>query len=587
MKSAELERTHQRLVVFGLPALLVVAGAAIALRPFDDVASVARAAGAGLVLLGLDFLVRAIESPRHRLILLANAAAWAGIGFGAVVWPDPTVRGLTIGVGVALVATGLLEIVDASRRDRGARLFPLLGGATSILFGVTALVWPTATTLVLSVVVGVRLIVAAAAGSFRRGAGHGDVSPSRWWFGARTTLGALGLLVALVTAGVSISIHRSQPDEPGDFYTAPEVLPGPPGTVIRAEVVLPFLDGAVAHRILYVTSGRDGRPTTSSGLVIVPEGPVPDGGRPVMAFTHGTVGIARRCALSLLPGDVYGPAIPGIREFLDAGFVVAATDYAGLGSEATTGYLVGASQAYSALDSVRAAIAMPETGAGSRFATFGESQGGQAALFTGQLAAGYAPELDLVGVAAAAPATDLTALFAENVGTTFGDVLAAYALKSWQEYYGITLDGIVSDQALPVIDRIADQCIQNERQMLAVVPEAELLKIRFLEMPPWEVEPWSTILAENTPGGTTIDAPVLIAQGAADPLVVPAVQRAFVDGWCARGQDVEYRIYDGVGHLDAGHASAGDVATWLQLLLDGDDGNDVSPTCRAARSGSD
>jgi len=441
---------------------------------------------------------------------------------------------------------------------------------------VAALAWPTVTTLVLSVVTGARLIVAAAARLFRGRGGEDERSPSGWWLGARGALGAVGLVIALASAGVSIVVNRAQPDDPGDFYSAPDVLPGPPGTVIRTELVSPFLDGAVAHRVLYVTSGSTGEPITSSGLVIVPEGPVPEGGRPVMAFTHGTVGIARKCALSLLPGDVYGPSIPGIRDFLDAGFVVAATDYAGLGSEATTGYLVGTSQAYSALDNVRAAISMPDTGAGARFATFGESQGGQAALFTGQLAADYAPELELVGVAAAAPATNLTALFEENVGTTFGDVLAAYALASWRDFYGIELDDVVSDQALPVIERIADQCLQNEAQMLAVVPEAELLKIQFLRTPPWDVEPWSTILAENTPGATNIDAPVLIAQGAADPLVLPAVQGAFVEEWCGRGQSLEYRIYDGVGHLDAGRASAADVATWLRQLIDG---SEPTPTC--------
>ncbi len=564
-----------RTVHWGLPAVLAAVGLLVMLRPSDDTATVARLIGVGLIVLGVDFVVRAMSSMSRRIILFVNAAAWAGIGLGAIVWPDPTVRGLAIAVGVGLVSTGVLEVIDALGRDRG-RALQLLGGVSSVLFGVTALSWPTVTTLVLAIVSGARLVVAAVTRVLRGSDGDTDVVPSGWRLGLRAGLGVLGVGVALVGAGVSIVVNRAQPDDPGSFYSAPDVLPGPPGTIIRSEVVSPFLDGAVAHRVLYVTSGRDGEPITSSGLVIAPDGPIPYGGRPVMALTHGTVGIARRCALSALPGDVYGPAIPGLREFLDAGFVVAATDYAGLGSEATTGYLVGTSQAYSALDSVRAAISMPETGAGSRFATFGESQGGQAALFTGQLAADYAPELDLVGVAAAAPATNLVALFEENVGTTFGDVLAAYALASWRDFYDIELEDIVDDQALPVIERIADRCLQNEAQMLSVVPEAELLKIRFLANPPWEIEPWSTILAENTPGQTNIDAPVLITQGSVDPLVLPEVQATFVDDWCRRGQDLEYRIYEGVGHLDAGLATGPDVAAWLEGLLDGDDSE---PTC--------
>jgi predicted alpha/beta hydrolase len=294
----------------------------------------------------------------------------------------------------------------------------------------------------------------------------------------------------------------------------------------------------------------------------------------VLAFTHGTVGIDRRCVLSSRPQ--YPANIPGIRAFLDAGFVVAATDYAGLGTDETTGYLVGSSQAYSTLDAVRAAVAMPEAAAAPRFVSFGESQGGHASLFTGQFAASYAPELEVAGVAAAAPATDLTELFRANLGTTFGGVLASYALASWRDVYGVDLDDIADPQAIPVIDRIADLCIQTEAQILSVVPEAELLKLRFLDRLPWETEPWATILADNTPGGSLVDAPVFVAQGADDPLVVPEVQQAFVDGWCARGQSIEYRVYDGVGHLDAGRASADDVVAWAVARLDGDP---WVPTC--------
>ena len=458
-------------------------GLVLIIRPLDGTDAAARLIGAGVMLLGIDFVLDAVSSPR-RIPSGFNGVVWIGIGFGAIVWPDPTIRGLAIVVGVGLVATGIVEIASAIVRAGPGRGFLVLGGVSSTLFGVAALAWPTITVLVLSIVTGARLVVAGVLGWIRRrDAVVGDDDPATslvgWRRGARYAVGVIGVAVGVIAVVVSVAVNRAQPDGPGAFYSAPEVLPGPPGTLIRSEIVSPFLDGAIAHRVLYVTSGSDGQPITSSGLVIVPTGPVPTGGRPVMAFTHGTVGIARNCALSLLPGDTYGPAIPGIRDFLDAGFVVAATDYAGLGSEATTGYLVGSSQAFSTLDSVRAAIAMPETGASNRFAAFGESQGGQAALFTGQYAAEYAPELELVGIAAAAPATDLTALFRATREPPSAMCSPSYALKSWQQFYDIDLDDIVTDQAIPVIDRIAELCIQNTQQMIAVVPEAELLKISF------------------------------------------------------------------------------------------------------------
>jgi hypothetical protein len=53
-----------------------------------------------------------------------------------------------------------------------------------------------------------------------------------------------------------------------------------------------------------------------------------------------------------------------------------------------------------------------------------------AALFTGQRAVVYAPELDLVAVAGLAPASELAAFIEANDGTTFGSLLRAYAVEN-------------------------------------------------------------------------------------------------------------------------------------------------------------
>ena len=109
--------------------------------------------------------------------------------------------------------------------------------------------------------------------------------------------------------------------------------------------------------------------------------------------------------------------------------IVVATDYAGLGTKGIHPYLIGESEARSVLDSVRAARALPNSGASNRFAVLGHSQGGHAALDPGQVAARYAPDLKLVGVAAAAPATYLVELFDADKATE-QDLLAMTVL-SW------------------------------------------------------------------------------------------------------------------------------------------------------------
>jgi Secretory lipase len=62
------------------------------------------------------------------------------------------------------------------------------------------------------------------------------------------------------------------------------------------------------------------------------------------------------------------------------------------------------------------------------------SQGGQAALFTGLIAKSYAPELDLLGFAAAAPATDLVTLMNDDIDSVGGKNITAMTLCTENPY---------------------------------------------------------------------------------------------------------------------------------------------------------
>ena len=108
-----------------------------------------------------------------------------------------------------------------------------------------------------------------------------------------------------------------------------------------------------------------------------------------MAWAHPTTGVVQDCAPSLQPS--WRKTIPGLDLMVKAGWVVVATDYPGLGTPGVHPYLVGASEARAVVDSVRAARNVKEAAAGRRFAVWGHSQGGHAAVFTGQLAARARP----------------------------------------------------------------------------------------------------------------------------------------------------------------------------------------------------
>jgi alpha-beta hydrolase superfamily lysophospholipase len=376
----------------------------------------------------------------------------------------------------------------------------------------------------------------------------------------------IAILVLAAVVGWAIFVHSSRPDAPEAFYRRPSPLPdGPPGTIIRSEVIDGFHSAATAHRVLYKSTGHGGTPTAVSGLILVPHGTPPADGRKVVAYTHGTVGVTSNCAPSLVTNPEQQPLLlEGGPELLAAGYVVAATDYQGLGTQGPHPYLVGDAEAMNALDSVRAARNLTEANAGADFVVWGHSQGGHASLFSGQLAAGYSPELNLLGVAAGAPAPNLKDLFAVNIETTVGRILIAMALQSWARVYDdANLDQIVTPVARPLVGRIARNCLYNQRQILSSVPAALALDLTFLHTPPWEIEPWKTIFERNTPGATRTNAPILITQGDADPIMPPATTARLVDKLCAEGETVDFRILKGTAHLDAGPGAVPDVVPWI------------------------
>ncbi len=268
-----------------------------------------------------------------------------------------------------------------------------------------------------------------------------------------------GVLRALAGACVSLVLGAAAASAQTPFYQpTPREIDGPPGTIIRQEPMAFAPAYISAVRVLYRSRGLHGEPIAVSGVVIAPRGAPPPGGRPIVAWAHPTSGVATRCAPSL--AMFVFEQIQGLRNMADRGFVVAATDYPGLGAPGVHPYLVGESEARATLDIVRAARSITATAASSDFAVWGHSQGGQAALYVGLIAKRYAPELHLVGVAAAAPATELARLMGDDLGSPGGDNLTSMTLWSWQRVFGAPMSRVVESRAVPVVDRLALACIE-------------------------------------------------------------------------------------------------------------------------------
>ena len=152
-------------------------------------------------------------------------------------------------------------------------------------------------------------------------------------------------------------------------------LNGLSGTLIRQEPRTGAPLDALAYGVLYRSTGLKGEPIAVSGAIIISAGQPPPGGRPIVAWAHPTTGIVPRCAPSL--ALFLFQQIQGLREMMRRGYIVAATDYPGLGTPGPHPYLVGESEGRAVLDSVRAARALVSAEANNQAAFWGHSQGGQ------------------------------------------------------------------------------------------------------------------------------------------------------------------------------------------------------------------
>ena len=347
------------------------------------------------------------------------------------------------------------------------------------------------------------------------------------------------------------------------FYSAsPSELHGRPGTLVRQEQLPGAPPGALAYRILYLSTGLHGEIIPVSGLVLFPSGPLSGSSRPIVAWAHPTSGVVSKCAPSMDASAF--KSIQGLSAMIARGFAVVATDYPGLGTAGPHPYLIGESEGRAVLDSVRAAGQLSDINTGRDFAVWGHSQGGQAALYAGLMARDYAPELRLAGVAAAAPATDLQTLFADDLGTPGGKNLTAMTLWAWSKLFGISLDRTVTPQSVPTIDRLSEGCIESFVEFIERKYEEKPLEKSFLAIDNLgQVEPWRSLMVNNTPGLLPRSMPAFLAQGTGDTTVRPSVTADYTRRLCEAGNPVQIDIRKGVGHAFIARDSASAAVEWM------------------------
>jgi len=355
-----------------------------------------------------------------------------------------------------------------------------------------------------------------------------------------------GLGAAIVIAALAAFAPADAAEGPGSVVSSKPEAGAPPGTK--------------AWRVIYRSTGLKNEPIEVSGMVIVPQLPAP-GGRPILAWAHPTSGLVDKCAPSL--SSMRFLQIAGLADMLARGYIVAATDYPGLGMPGIHPYLVGVSEGRAVLDSIRAAAEVTgETNVNA--ALWGHSQGGHAALFAAQIAPQYAPEINIKGVAAAAPATELAKLLAEDEPTPNGKTLLAMTLWSWARVFGAPIDKVVEPTAIPVIDALAQDCLETMSDIAPRTAIGKELQQRFLRDEALaNEEPWKSLMAQNTVGLPPKAIPILLVQGTKDDTVHQDVTRDYARKLCAHGSHMVLELLPNVGHGVVAMEGAHKAIEWI------------------------
>ena len=340
------------------------------------------------------------------------------------------------------------------------------------------------------------------------------------------------------------------------FYKPPDPLPpGEPGEIIRS-VAVGGIGGAQSWRVLYHSRAIDGRDIAVSGVVIAPTVAGPSGGRPVVALAHGTTGMADECAPSKEPG--FDIPLFVLQPLLDAGYVIAATDYEGLGTPGLHPYLVGESEGRGVLDSVRAARELRDANASPRTILFGHSQGGQAVLFAGELAPDYAPDLDVLGVVAAAPLTSPVDAIQPAAAFPGGLGYVVMIVKGLEAAYPQVNAASLFADAGRADSEIVD------RQCDVVAAYAGRAAGDVFVRSPLDVPEWRALLEKSVVGPDRLDVPVLVVKGDADQILPKPLTDVFVQSLCAASDQIDYRVYRGANHSSVVVTSMSDVMTWIE-----------------------
>ena len=349
---------------------------------------------------------------------------------------------------------------------------------------------------------------------------------------------------------------------PGIRTTAPaQAAPaGKPGDVVRSTEITdrPEARMASAARVFdvtYLSADSHGNLVEVKGSVSVPKKNPGPGGWRIMAWDHSTMGLGDDCRITdTLGKDPRGSRDKWLGQWLRDNYVIAATEYQGIGGPGVDAYLDGPGAGKNTLDMVRAARTVVTRYVGTpisnAFVSYGGSQGGHASLWSNHLAGSYAPELKNAATIAHSVPTGLADYFAA-IRPGFPNVV----IPDYVTYFSYVLAGL--KVARPDIDVDAyltptGRKVVKDAERLCYAesgPATKGLTVGRLVSKPLTDGPLLPALRQYARVPTSgYGAPILIQQGYLDVVSFTPLSEQFVSQLRANGVDVTYRTYPDQRH---------------------------------------
>jgi alpha-beta hydrolase superfamily lysophospholipase len=367
------------------------------------------------------------------------------------------------------------------------------------------------------------------------------------------------------------------------FYDTPTPLPpGTPGQLIRSQAVegyeLP--KGVRAVRILYHSQNEAGEDVAASGVVLLPPGNAPKDGWRVIAWAHGTSGVARVCAPSMMKDVYYGDL--GLFAMLQAGFAVIAVDYAGLGTQGPHHYMSLDEQAKDVINGVRAAHdAVADLS--PRWVADGHSQGGGAAWFVAQQEA-VLGDPNYLGAVAVAPALNVPSLIhgmgANEDPAAYYDVFVAYGIKARFPQFNVA-DMLTGPALAQYPAMTTEGCwfhgnATGHSHLLGTSPVK----------PHFDDNPWVRKFSHLDFFGHRPARPLLVLAGGADQSVPLQSIQPIAAKACRLGYPLQFRIYPGLDHGPVMDKSTPDQLRWIRARFAGQSAsNNCATLSKRSRTG--